>query len=377
MKKLFGRGRKMKNLKRKTGILLCMMCCFFLFTGVSVYATETTETEKPDYTVEKVKERILMIPGEIRMVSTVIPGNSTFTSSNPKVVTVTNGGQLVAKKGGKAKITHISGNVKKIYTVKVNEEVDLIVFAGQSNMCGSGGNASQAPEPKYGTAYEFDITTDSHRTILMKEPFGEGTNRVNGLDSKFGNYSTNGTLVSAFAINYYKQTKVPVVGVSCAWGGSSTNTWLNRGLVQITQKNLRLAKKQLKKNKVKVRHIYMVWYQGESDAAQGIAESTYISRMKKIYKKMKKVGVEKIFVIRIGHDLGAPNMNYTIMKAQETLCSENKNFIMVSKKASGYINSYPYYYSDSIHLNQKALNAVGYEAGKKAGKYVKKQSKKK
>ncbi len=367
----------MKNLKRKTGILLCLMCCFFLFTGVSVYATETTETEKPDYTVEKVKERILMIPGEIRMVSTVIPGNSTFTSSNPKVVTVTNGGQLVAKKGGKAKITHISGNVKKIYTVKVNEEVDLIVFAGQSNMCGSGGNASQAPEPKYGTAYEFDITTDSHRTILMKEPFGEGTNRVNGLDSKFGNYSTNGTLVSAFAINYYKQTKVPVVGVSCAWGGSSTNTWLNRGLVQITQKNLRLAKKQLKKNKVKVRHIYMVWYQGESDAAQGIAESTYISRMKKIYKKMKKVGVEKIFVIRIGHDLGAPNMNYTIMKAQETLCSENKNFIMVSKKASGYINSYPYYYSDSIHLNQKALNAVGYEAGKKAGKYVKKQSKKK
>ena len=81
--------------------------------------------------------------------------------------------------------------------------------------------------------------------------------------------------------------------------------------------------------------------------------------------------------VRIGHDLGAPNMNYTIMKAQETLCSENKNFIMVSKKASGYINSYPYYYSDSIHLNQKALNAVGYEAGKKAGKYVKKQSKKK
>lgn len=366
----------MKNWKRRFAVALCLICCFALFAGVKVHAEETTNPE-PEYTVQKIKEKVLMIPGEKRMISTVIRGDSVFKSSNPKVVAVTNGGQLVAKKAGTAKVSHISGNIKKVYTVKVNGEVDLIVFAGQSNMCGSGGNASQAPTPKYGTAYEFDITTDSHRTILMKEPFGEGTNRVNGLDSAYGKYSTNGTLVSAFAINYYKQTKIPVVGVSCAWGGSSTNTWLSRGLVSMTQKNLRLAKKQLKKNKVKVRHIYMVWYQGESDAAQGISESTYISRMKKIYKKMKKVGVEKIFVIRIGHDLAAPNMNYGIMKAQETLCSQNKNFIMVSKKASGYINSYPSYYSDTIHLNQKALNAVGYEAGKKAGKYVKNQSKKK
>jgi len=367
----------MRDWKRKALVAVLLFCCFAVFMGRNVYAEKTSEQEKTDYTVERVKEKILLIPGETRMTTKVIPGDSTFTSSDPKVVTVSNSGQLSAKKAGRVKITHISGNVKRIYTVKVNEAVDLIVFAGQSNMCGSGGNASQAPVPKSGTAYEFDITTDSHRTILMKEPFGEGTNRVNGLDSKYGNYSTNGTLVSAFCMNYYKQTKVPVVGVSCAWGGSSTNTWLNRGLLATTQKNLRLAKKQLKKNKVKVRHIYMVWYQGESDAAQGISEGTYISRMKKIYKKMKKVGVEKIFVIRIGHDLAAPNMNYTIMKAQENLCSQNKNFIMVSKKASSYINSYPYYYSDTIHLNQKALNAVGYEAGKSAGKYVKKHSKKK
>ena len=102
---------------------------------------------------------------------------------------------------------------------------------------------------------------------------------------------------------------------------------------------------------------------------QGNTESTYISRMKKIYKKMKAVGVEKVFVIRIGHNFAAPDMNYTIMKAQENLCSTNKNFILVSKKACRYDRSY---YSDTIHLNQKALNAIGYEAGKAAGKYVKK-----
>lgn len=371
----------MKQWLRKLGVSVCMMLCMGLLMGTSASATETTaadtdkeEQECVEYTTIKEKEKLMMIPGEVRMVTTVIPADSMFESSNTTIATVTNAGQLVAKKAGTVKVTHTTGTTKTIYTVVIYEEVDLIVFAGQSNMCGSGGNASQAPTPKKGTAYEFDIATDSNRTILMKEPFGEGTNRANGLESS-GRYSTNGTLVSAFCINYFKQTKIPVVGVSCAWGGSSTNTWLNRGLLAKTQKNLKLAKKQLKKNKVKIRHIYMVWYQGESDAAQGVSADTYISRMKKIYSKMKKIGVEKMFVIRIGHDLGAPGMNYTIMGAQSKLCNTNKNFVLVSKKAAEYINSYHSHYSDSIHLNQKALNAVGYEAGKAAGKYVKKQKK--
>ena len=348
---------------------------FLLFLLCGFFVVDVRAEDEITYNVVKVKETILMIPGDERMISVTAPGYSTYESSNPKIVAVSNIGKLVAKKGGTAKITRIEGNVKTIYTVKVKQEVDLIVFAGQSNMCGSGGNAAQAPKPKAGTAYEFDITTDSYRTILMKEPFGEGTNRKNGLEST-GIYSTKGTLVSAFCINYYKQTKTPVVGVSCAWGGSSTNTWLNRGLVTKTQKSVKVAKKYLKKQKVKVRHIYMVWYQGESDAMQWVSEKTYISRMKKIYKKMKTVGVERVFVIRIGHDMTSPEKDYTIMKAQEKLCSSNKNFILVSKKAAKYRNSYPRYYSDTIHLNQKALNQVGYEAGKAAGKYVKKLKKK-
>ncbi len=372
----------MRRYMKQILAVMCLLFCAGLLMQMPVYADEMTggeggdEPQTIEYTVKKEKEKILMIPGEQRMVTLSIPGDSTFVSSNPKVVAVSNMGQAVAMKAGTAKITHTTGTTKTIYTVKVNAEVDLIVFAGQSNMCGSGGNASQAPTPKSGTAYEFDITTKSKRTIMMREPFGEGTNRANGLNDN-GRYSTNGTLVSAFCINYYKQTKVPVVGLSSAWGGSSTNTWLNRGLLTKTQKNLKLAKKNLKKKGVKVRHIYMVWYQGESDAMQSISPSTYMSRMKKIYKRMKKVGVEKIFIIRIGHDAGNPNLNSTIMEAQSKLCKKNKNFVLVSKKAASYVNAPGQYYSDTIHLNQKALNAVGYEAGKAAGKYVKKQSKKK
>lgn len=91
----------------------------------------------------------------------------------------------------------------------------------------------------------------------MKEPFGEGTNRINGLEDS-GTYSTKGSLVSAFCINYYKQTKIPVVGVSASWGGTSTNTWLNRGLVKETQRRVRLAKKYMKRRVL--RSAILIWY---------------------------------------------------------------------------------------------------------------------
>jgi uncharacterized protein with GYD domain len=295
-------------------------------------------------------------------------------SSNPAVVLVSNSGQLIAQKAGTVKITETSGTQKKIYTVKVNNTIDLIVFAGQSNMCGSGGNYNQAPTAAYGTAYEFDLDTNTKKCILLKEPFGEGQNRSTGLDDT-NVYSSKGTLVSAFCINYYKQTKTPVVGIAASWGGTSTNTWLNRGLVKETQKKIRTAKKQLKKQGIKIRHIYMVWYQGESDAAQGKSEKEYISAMKKIQSAMKRVGVEKTFVIEIGHDTNHPDLNWTIMGAQKTLCKKYADFILVSKKAPTFYNNYTANYSDCIHLNQNSLNKIGYEAGTNAGKYAKKHSK--
>nr|MBQ8251779.1 hypothetical protein [Lachnospiraceae bacterium] len=365
-----------KRLNWMRMLILCIcigLAVCFLHTDVKATGTDGGQTE---YTITRVKKKIQMLRGETRMISTIIPPDSTFESSNAKIVSVANNGQAIANKAGTVTITHTTGTEKIIYTVKVNDEVDLIVFAGQSNMCGSGGNKAQAPTPEYGTAYEYDITTKSKKCIRMKEPFGEGTNRSKGVEDN-KTYSTSGTLVSAFCINYYKQTKTPVVAVSSACGGSSTNTWLNRGLVKETQKRLKLAKKYLKKNKIKIRHIYMVWYQGESDAQQAVSAKTYMSRMKKIYRKMKKTGVEKVFMIRIGYDAMGPRATYsTIMSAQKKLCSQDKNFILVSKKASGFMKSYRRYYSDNIHINQKGLNKIGYEAGKAAGKYAKKHSKK-
>ena len=118
-------GRKMKKCFEKLCIATCMMLCMGLLIGTTVSATEANPSgtdgeaqETVEYTIVKEKEKIKMISGEMRMVTTVIPGDSTFESSNTKVIAVANNGQMKAKKAGTAKVTHTTGTTKTIYTVK-------------------------------------------------------------------------------------------------------------------------------------------------------------------------------------------------------------------------------------------------------------------
>ena len=54
--------------------------------------------------------------------------------------------------------------------------VDLVMFMGQSNMSGTGGNAAYAPEVKEGHGYEFRAISDPTRLYPIKEPFGINEN---------------------------------------------------------------------------------------------------------------------------------------------------------------------------------------------------------
>lgn len=363
----------------KKGILWIFTIAILVLMQMSVFAEDTSNPaeEQIQYAVTKEKGTRHILPGEDTFITYNIPSDAVLTSSDTKVIQVANSGLMHAKKSGTATVTMTSDLNKTKYVVKVQviAEVDLIIFAGQSNMCGSGGSKALAPTPASGTAYEFDVATKAKKCLPMKEPFGQGANRKQGFDDTKV-YSTSGTLASAFCIAYYKQTKTPVVGVPAAWGGSSTNTWLNRGLVKETQSRVKLAKKYLKKKGIKIRHIYMLWYQGESDGMKGLSEEQYKTNMKGIYRKMKTVGVENIMVIRIGKDANAPWNGEEIMKAQENLCKSDKHFTLVSTKAKTFYDKYRYYYADTIHMNQIALNQIGTEAGNNAGKYAKKHSKK-
>ena len=243
-------------------------------------------------------EKILMIPGEKRLLSPTSSPGSLYETADSSIVEMIGYGEMTAKKPGTVKVAKTENGMRTIYQVVVRESVDLIIFAGQSNMAGAGGDYQQAPKPEAGTAYEYNFTTEEEKGLLtVREPFGNGTNRAYILNGRY--VSGNGTLTSAFCIAYYNKAKTPIVAVPAAWGGTSTNSWLKNNMLSSTLSRMKKAKRFLKKNKVKIRHIYVVWYQGESDGQCGYSGDTYIRNMKKIWKQFKKQGAEKIFMIKI------------------------------------------------------------------------------
>ncbi len=361
--------------KNKILIVVFTVCLLlsgsFMYQNAKADTTNANNNEPLVLSTEKVKEKILMIPGEIRQLSVTASYGAYYESSDPNIVAINGMGQMTGIKEGKTTVCKIEGGVKLIYTVQVRGTVDLIVFAGQSNMAGAGGDYSQAPIPKIGTAYEYScIKGDPRKILAVREPFGNGTNKAYLLNGHY--VSGNGTLTSAFCIEYYKKTKVPVVAVAASWGGTSTQSWLKNGMLKETNQRLKNAKKFLKQNHVKIRHIYVIWYQGESDGQNHYSGATFISNMKKIHKSLKKNGVEKIFMIKIAQQVNKLGLMNEIQEAQEKLCKTDKNFIMATRLPATMDQNVGAWYYDVIHINQAGLNKIGKAAGATAGRYAKK-----
>lgn len=286
-----------------------------------------------------------------------------FSSQNKRIATISKSGVVRAKKAGQAIICAKIG--KKTYKCKVivSDTVDLILFAGQSNMTGRG-NPAQAPKLTDGAGYECKTITDANALESITEPFGMGQDRGSMND---GNLRT-GSLVTAFTNAYYKQTKIPLVGVSATVVGSGRVSWSTLHYKEASRR-LNIAKKTLKKKKIKIRHTYMVYMQGENDGFAGCSVAEYQKSMKLLFKNMqKKTDVESCLVIRIGKYTKQPSLYDNVIKAQTTLCRDNKNFVLISTKAATLSNNY--YAEDGIHINQTGLNIIGKEAGKYAGIYA-------
>lgn len=297
-------------------------------------------------------------------------------SSNRKSVAKVNAhsGKVTAVSAGTAVITGKVGKQKFKCTIYVKDTVDILVFAGQSNMTGYG-KASDAPKVKNGAGYAFNYITNRKKFETLKEPFGYRQD-----DDYFpnGDYS-RGSLVSSFVNAYYAQTKTPVIAVPASCAGSGSVSWKDfryKGIIQRTNAAVSLAKKK----KLRIRHVYLIWMQGENDAYAYMSGKQHTRNLQSMLTKIKKkTRIERCMIIGIPAFYGDTNptsddknvkANYkTIQKAQKSLCNSSKNFIMISTKATRFSKSY--LQSDGVHLTQKALNIVGTEAGKNAGKYAK------
>lgn len=283
-----------------------------------------------------------------------------FTSLDPDIATVSQRGVVKGVGAGETVITATISSKTYSCKVTVHDTMDIIVFAGQSNMTNVG-KASQAPSVTAGTAYE--AIPKKGKISPLQEPFGVGQ-----IKTKAKRNAQGATLVSAFVNAYYKQTKTPVLAMNTAKGGTSIGEWSGSYYKNVV-KDVKAMEKLLKKKGLKKGHVYMVLYQGENDALNSIVSYNYRSHMELFMKNVQdKCDVERCFVIRISNDMHNLSTYDTIAATQTKLCMEDPRFVMVSTIGSGFTSSY--YQSDGIHLNQKGLNKVGTQAGKMAGTYV-------
>ena len=252
-----------------------------------------------------------------------------------------------------------------------HKTIDLFLFMGQSNMAGRGivtkEHSEGIPALIQGAGYEYRAVSSPDRLYPISEPFGLFENRRGGIDD--GNMKT-GSMVTAFANAYYQKTGIPIVGVSASKGGSRIDQWQPAGdFLNDTLSRMKAASEFLGANRYSIRHQFMLWCQGESDGDMAKSGALYRREFECMLNTMLMAGIEKCFLIRIGHYNGSGGQDYSeIMAAQDSVSQTNENVVMVSEafaemKEQGLMK-------DDFHYFQEAYNIVGREAGENTANYV-------
>lgn len=164
---------------------------------------------------------------------------------------------------------------------------DVWVAAGQSNMQGCGYlKDAPKPHPMVRAFYMDD------RWAVAKEPIHNLWECVDDVHVDLGvvrgqsPYPFTGTGPAvAFAQEMHKRTGVPQGVIACAHGGTSMAQW-DPALKTMKGKSLYGAMlRRVDKNGGKIAGI--IWYQGESDAAEGVV-SLYTERMIKLIRSCRR-----------------------------------------------------------------------------------------
>ncbi|MBO6015442.1 MAG: Ig-like domain-containing protein, partial [Lachnospiraceae bacterium] len=308
----------MKSITKLTCLLLTIV--LLMLTPVSVLfpncAIQTVHAAQPRLN----ETSRILLKGE-KFTLTVKGFNQTpvFASADPLVAKVSASGVVHAMSDGRTTITAtVSGQTFRC-KVTVHDTMDIIVFAGQSNMTNVG-RASQAPDVKPGTAYE--AIPKKKKISPLTEPFGVGQPKTKAKKSAQG-----ATLVSAFANAYYKKTKTPILAMNTAKGGTSIGQW-SASYYQDVAKAVKSMEKLLKKKGLKKGHVYMVFYQGENDAMNDIVSTVYRRHMELFMKNVQSsCDVSKCFVIRISNSMRNLETYDRIAAVQTRLCMEDFRFV--------------------------------------------------
>lgn len=262
---------------------------------------------------------------------------------------------------------------------KTDKSVDIVVFAGQSNMKG---------KDKEGASSIPSITNAGYE---MRYNFKDEAVGVKYLKDSI---DLKNSLIPAFANSYYNNTGVPIIAIQTAVSGSSINSWQEGDKYYETAiKKMKSAIDYVKNhpNNFSLRNVYFVWYQGEADKPN----LDYEKKLKNLFTNAKKDGVDANFMIRIGHlykasstkndDIQEQKFNRysNMIKLQTEFARKSDLAVLVSTKAALLsLEKNPtiaaskddYRLSDmmidQVHFSQYGLDIIGSEAGKNAAYYV-------
>ena len=274
----------------------------------------------------------------------------------------------------KVDINAISGNIESRLarledSAHVRNEVDVVIFMGQSNMAGRGAvteeHPEDAPEVMDGAGWEFRAISNPKALFRITKTFGLYENVEGAIND--GAKKTGG-MVPAFVNAYYAHNgKVPVICVSASEGNTSMKDW-EAGTPRLSDavSRLQTCVQWLTDNGYEIRHQYMIWCQGESDDSQ--TEDWYIDKVTGMFAEMHAAGVEKCFIIRVGNTYPATEARVEMMQWQNHLCQQNPDMIMISNSLCTMLDRG--LMQDHEHYFQAAYNECGEEAGNNMAYYV-------
>lgn len=253
------------------------------------------------------------------------------------------------------------------------KEVLLLMFMGQSNMAGRG-SAREAPALIPRAGYEYRAVTAPDRLSALQEPFGENENNEKGVTEPG---MKTGSMVTAFVNACYIETGIPIVGVSCAKGGSAIAEWIpGTAYYADAVERYNCCEKWLTGHDYRILYKGMVWCQGCTDGDLHTPADLYkISTLRLIDSYCRECRIEKCFLIQIGNHRDDRALYVPIQQAQEELAAENEKILLVSRQLKTFADLG--LMKDEFHYLQKGYNLIGEDAGKNTGKYIKEHLKEK
>lgn len=244
------------------------------------------------------------------------------------------------------------------------EEVDVVLFVGQSNMVGRELQKYEVEIPD-GYAFEYKYLTNELTNIKnpVGETFGEGDGKLE--------QSSGSSIVPQFCADYVKKTGRKIVVVHAACGGRS---------ISYFQKDNDMYLNILAKYKACIEFIssiksytigkcFYIMFQGESDTGS-TSKLDYKSRFMDFHSGIKaEFKMEFGALLQTGLDVktmvnGVPELTSEedvarISEAKNELAEENDDIILINVKAMNYhINNPDYMLNDIyklVHYNCQGL----------------------